>query len=197
MDFFPELNEIKRVNFSEPKLTNEEWDDFVSRLEYVEVKKNEHVTRAGDLEQYMYFMVDGVMRGYFINKGVEHVIGFSFDYSPSGSIDSFINRKPTAFFTQALADSKLVRIHYNDLQELFDRYKNFERWGRLLMQRLFLMKALHEINVMTHTAEQRFDRLMRESPRCFQLIPLKHLASYLAITPETLSRLRKKAAERT
>ena len=141
-------------------------------------------------------MIDGVARGYFINEGVEHVVGFSYDHSPSGSIDSFLSRKPTLFFTQALEASHVVRIHHQDLEKLYDKFKNFEKWGRLLMEKFFLMKAYHEIAVLTYSAEERYQRLMRDSPRVFQLIPLKHLASYLGMSAETLSRLRKKESNR-
>ncbi|MEM8893793.1 MAG: Crp/Fnr family transcriptional regulator [Bacteroidota bacterium] len=172
--------------------SDEEWSAFTELLEVRRLKKGEHLIRAGEMENYLYWMIDGVIRGYYLRDGEELVAGFSFDFSLSGAYDSFISRNPTNVFVQAISDATLVCLHRDKLESLYDRFKSFERYGRLNLEEMFLKKAQHEIAVLSYSAEERLQRLMRDSPGIFQLVPLKHLASYLGMKPETLSRLRSK-----
>lgn len=176
-------------------LTQLEWEDFVLHWELVTYAKNEYLTKPGQIERYLYFVEDGVQRGFHLVDGEEICVAFSFDHSYSGVIDSFLTQAPAKYYLQAISNSVLLRLNYNDLQNLYDRHKNIERWGRLLSESILVGKANREVAILSYTAEERYRRLMTQSPRCIQLIPQKFLASYLRMTPETFSRLRKKVKD--
>ena len=74
---------------------------------------------------------------------------------------------------------------------MFDSHKGIERWGRIFNSKILIGMARRQIEVRAYSAEERFDRLQNDSPHIFQLVPQKYLASYLGMTPETFSRLRK------
>ena len=74
---------------------------------------------------------------------------------------------------------------------IFDKYKWVERWGRILNANILIGIGRRQVEVRSYTAEERFERLFNQSPHIFQLVPQKHLASYLGMTPETFSRMRK------
>ena len=86
-----------------------------------------------------------------------------------------------------------LRIHHRHLKQLYDEYKVFERWGRLFNEMILMGFGVFMRSLLADSAEERFNRLMTQSPHVFQLIPQKHLASYLGMTPETFSRMRKMA----
>ncbi len=177
----------EKVNFSD-----EEWRAFVQLLGVKQINKGDHLIKAGDMENHLYWMLKGVVRGYYIKNGEELVAGFGFDYSLSGAYDSFISRQPTSVFVQAVSDVTMVSLHRDHLESLYDRFKNFERYMRLTLEEMLLKKVHHEIAVLGYSAEERLQRLTRDTPQIFQLVPLKYLASYLGMKPETLSRLRAK-----
>jgi hypothetical protein len=81
------------------------------------------------------------------------------------------------------------------MQYLFDSYHNMERWGRLGMEELLIGMLVRQVEMWSAPAEERFMRLWRQSPHCFQLYAQRQIASYLGITPETLSRLKRKMME--
>ena len=180
----------KKVTF-----TNHEWEDFAQCWELVTFSKNEYLTKPGQVERYLYFVEDGVQRGFHLVDGEEICVAFSFDHSYSGVVDSFLTQTPAKYYLQAISNSILLRLNYSNLQDLYDRHKSIERWGRLLSESILIGKANREVAILSYTAEERYRRLMTQSPRCIQLIPQKFLASYLRMTPETFSRLRKKVKD--
>lgn len=176
-------------------LSDEVWADFAQYWTLVTPTKNEYLTKVGETEQYIYFVEDGVQRGFHLVDGEEICVAFSFDHSYSGVVDSFLTQTPAKYYLQAISDSALLRLSYHDLQGLYDRHKSIERWGRLISETILIGKANREVAILSYTAEERYRRLMTQSPRCIQLIPQKYLASYLRMTPETFSRLRKKVKD--
>ncbi|MDN5215627.1 Crp/Fnr family transcriptional regulator [Fulvivirgaceae bacterium BMA12] len=186
------MKNLQKVLFDMVNFDTEAWNDFSSRWKIKKVPKNEFLIKKGMVEKHFYFVNKGVLRAYHIKDGEEICIGFTYDNDFSGGYDSFLTEKPTQFYIQALVDSELLAISREDMNLMFDRYKSVERWGRLFNEKLLLGKGLREVAILSYSAEERYRRLMTQSPHCLQLIPQKYLASYLAMTPETFSRLRKK-----
>ena len=91
-----------------------------------------------------------------------------------------------------MTDTEALVIEYAVLNKLFDQYKIWERWGRLFFTQILIGRAQREIEMLTLSAEERFQLFVNRQPTILQQIPQKQLASYLGMTPETFSRLRKK-----
>lgn len=175
--------------------SEEEWQDFISRWQPYKFPKNHILTDFGEIEPYFYFVHEGVIRGYFEKNDQEYSIGFSYHGEFSGVYDSFIMQKPAQFCMETLTDTQGIRIAFADLMELYNRHKVFERWGRQFSEMILCGFSRLLQSLIADSAEEKFNRLITDSPHVFQLIPQKHLASYLGMTPETFSRMRKKAME--
>lgn len=181
----------KRIEALSP-LTEEEWVDFSSKWKKKTASKNQYLLKPGQVEGYFYFVGSGVIRVFGEKDEEEINVGFTYDNEFSGVYDSFLSQKPTDLYLQAIADCKMIRISYADLMDQFDKYKSVERWGRMFNAEMLIGVSRRQVEARSFSAEEKFKRLVKNSPHIFQLVPLKHLASYLGMTPETLSRLRKK-----
>jgi len=172
--------------------SEDEWRMFLSKWNVSRFKKSDFLTSVDEVETQLYFVIEGVQRGFFIKDGNEYTTGFSFLNSFSGIIDSFILQTPSEYYLQALTDSTLLSISYSELIQLFNHSPSFERFFRLSTEQLLCGRLKRERELLSFSAGERFRRLLRESPNAVQLIPQKYLASYLNMTPETFSRLRRK-----
>lgn len=173
-------------------ITDIDWDSFYRRLIYKEYKKNELFVQVGEIENYMYFLVDGVTRIYHYKNGTEYTLRFNFPITAFNSYASFICRTPSSINIEALTEVKVLRMSYPDMQSLYEEAAIADRVGRRIIELLYIQRERKEIQMHSRTAEDYYYELVKDKKDFIQQIPQKHLASYLGITPESLSRIRSK-----
>ncbi len=167
--------------------------EFLEFWEVVEYSKGSFLTESGQVEHYFYVVLEGVQAVYILTpNGDKKVIGFSFDGSFSGIYDSFLKASGSHYFLEALTDSKLLRMNKAQYDSLFELYPEYNEWGRVVHQELLIGRVQREVELITMDAKERFDVFMKRCPEKLLTVPQKYLASYLNMTPETFSRMRKR-----
>ena len=188
---------LKEAFNKQAKLTEAEWIDMRSCLKERTFKKGQFLCRHGQVERYLYIIYEGICRGFYHNKeGEEISVAFMFPNDFISAYYSFLTQRPSLMAVQALSNVTIISISKTDLDKLCDKYKNVERLGRLNAERIYRRKEEREISLLTMSATERYKDLLLRSPKLLQEIPLKHIASYLGIQPESLSRIRKQLAKK-
>ncbi len=189
--------EILKMAFAKQgAFSGEEWTEVRSYLIERNFDKGEFLCRNGQVEQYLSVIYDGTCRGFYSNnRGEEISVAFMFPNDYVSAYYSFLTQRPSQLAIQALSPVTLVSISYIHLNLLCDKYKSAERIGRLNAERIYRRKVEREIALVTMSATERYEDLINRSPKLLQEIPLKHIASYLSIQPESLSRIRKQLAK--
>lgn len=186
MDYSQLLKEqINKVQ----KLDDDVFEALIKPWEEVSFARKQLITKAGEVEKYLYFVLDGVQRSFFQHGDKEPTLVFSFKLSFSGVIDSFFTQTPSRFHLETITHSKLVRIHYNDLSRLMKEYRQIESWVRIATMWVLSGTLERQVELMSYTAEEKFVALLRRSPHVLNMIPHKYLASYIGVDPTTFSKL--------
>lgn len=171
-------------------LSPADWERIAPLWREAAFTKGAAISAAGRVEDRFYIVASGVQRLSFPHDGEDICVGFAYDGSWSGDYASFLTRQPARFDVVAVTDSVLLGIAHADLQRLYREVPVMERWGRLIAEEVLVGRASREIEQMSLTAQERYERLVKRSPHLLQLVPQKDIASYLRMKPETLSRLR-------
>jgi CRP/FNR family transcriptional regulator, anaerobic regulatory protein len=167
------------------------WEQFAELCEPVFFKKNEIIKRGGDPELYGYFILSG-SGGVFAWKENNYVcLDLMYEESFFGDYMSLITHQPSVLETIALENSEMIRISRANI----DLLKQTEMGKTLFLmsaESTFVEKQQQQIDLLLKTAEQRYRDLLEKQPLLIQRTPQKHIASYLGITTQSLSRLRRK-----
>jgi len=174
------------------KLTDEDWLFFSSKLIRQEFPAKYVVLKEKQTELYLSYMETGIIR--FFMPGEENDLTFSFAFANGfvSAYDSFLTQQPATYVVETLAPAVLWRITYNDLQEVYRKTAVGNIIGRHASEDLFLKKSKRELSLLNESAEERYLKLLQEQPELIQQIPLKYIASYIGITPQALSRIRRR-----
>lgn len=176
------------------KLTDKDWQVFSSKITRQEFPKNYILLKTGQTENYLSFVEAGIIR-YFIPKmDNDLTLAFVFANSFASAYDSFLTQTPSLYQADTLTKTTLWRLSYNDLQTIYSETEIGNKIGRFASEDLFLKKLRRELSLLNETAEQRYLKLFTEQPQLIKEIPLKYIASYIGITPQALSRIRKRIA---
>ena len=167
------------------------WEAFAAKLQLRPFKKNEIIKDTGQTEHYINFISSGSVGNFISCKGSETCISLSVTNSFSSDYYSFLNQKPSIIYSMALETSNLYSLTHKDLAELYSRSAMGVWIGKAIAEQLFMQRQQVQIDLLTLTAEERYLKLLSEKPEIFQRVSLKHIASYIGVTAESLSRLRK------
>ena len=121
----------------------------------------------------------------------ESTFGFRFENEFVSAYDSFLCQQPSSYQLETMSETTLWRISYQDLMEVYKTTKVGNTIGRLAAEQLFLMKSKREQSLLNESAEERYMSLFKSRPRLIRELPLKYVASYIGITPQALSRIRR------
>ncbi len=176
------------------KISDSDWAYFSDRLVARHLKKRTVFLKYNEVEDQISFISSGVVRLYLPNevKGKEVTFGFSFKNQFISAYDSFLTRKPSLYELETLSDTTLYSISYNDLQDVYSNTEFGNLVGRLTAERLFMLKSIREQSLLCETAEERYFNLFKQRPELVTVIPLKYVSSYIGVTPQALSRIRKR-----
>lgn len=179
------------------QFSTEEMSDILRLWHHpLDLERGEFLSTPDRRDHYIYFVISGVLRIYCVDRqGEEVCLGFSYDNSVTGSFPSLIRGEPGKIYVQALSQCQLLGALWKDFTQLAERMPKLERWRRIFSEETLLGRMDREIEMLTLPAEQRYERLLQRSPHLFQFVPLKYIASYLGMKPETLSRIRRNYAK--
>lgn len=173
-------------------LSDEEWAAISACIKERTFKKGAFLCQDGQVENYLSIIQKGTCRSFYSTKDGEEIsVGFMFTNDYVSAYYSFLTQRPSLMAIQALTSVKVLSVSHQDLQKLCNQYKNAERIGRLNAERIYRRKEEREIALLTMSATERYVELLNRNPKLLQHIPLKYIASYLGIQPESLSRIRK------
>lgn len=177
-------------------ITETEVEQLAPYFKHRFVKKRKDLLRLGETCRHLAFVTNGALRSYSIDeKGIEHVVQIALENYWIADLYSFLNACPSDLAIEAMEDSQVLLLSYYDLDRMYLEVPIMERFFRKLFENAYSV-SLRRINEnQSETAEVRYQKLMEHHPDLFQRVPLMYIASYLGITPESLSRIRKKLSK--
>ena len=174
-------------------LSEEEWLVVLSHMQFKTYLKGEMLLRHDEVCKSISYLLKGSVIYYQQNeKGDEITTDFAFEGEWVTDNRSRISQTPSHQYIKAWEDTQTATIQQDELEILFREVPSMERAGRLLIEQAYVKIAQLSIDLQILSAEERYQKLIAESPQAFQRLPLYHIANYLGIAPKSLSRIRNK-----
>lgn len=156
----------------------------------ITLERNEFLKVKGTIDTNVYYVESGSLRIFVLNNDEEQVIRFGYQKNLVAALDSYLSGKPSDLYIQALKKTVVRVITKAQIEEFLKEESHWLLWVKIL-EDFVLQQMEREIDILTASAKERYNRVLKRSPQLFQQIPDKHIANYLRMTPETLSRLKK------
>lgn len=171
-------------------LSASESEQLLAQMERLTYRKGEHIVREGERNSSLYLVAQGIWRGHYLRDGVDISLWFASEGDTLFSSWSYVADRPSLTSIEAMSDSTVFRISKQKMETFFASSIDFANIGRIIFERQFLDMENWMINGGAAQAKQRYLALLEQNPELLQHVPLKHIASYLMITPQSLSRIR-------
>jgi CRP-like cAMP-binding protein len=160
------------------------------------IRKKQYLLQEGNICRHLAFVEKGLLRSYNVDeKGIEHMIHFAWEGWWMADMLSFLSNEPSTYHIDAIEDAELLLISQQDFEEMLLKVPVMERYFRILFQNNIISKERRLISSITNSAEEKYIHLTATNPELIKRIPQQLVASYLGITPETLSRIKNKLAK--
>lgn len=177
-----------------PELADSSWLELEKLFERKTVRKGDFVLKAGETADFVTFVNKGVGRLYYTVEGKEIVAGFFKEGEYIADYSSFLTRTPALCSIDAIEDAEILNLSYYNLQLAYQTYPEFQKFGRLIAEYLFIMVSDRTSTLLLKAPEERYLDFLEKSADLIQRVPQYMIASYLGVTPEALSRIRKRLA---
>lgn len=185
-----QLIQLKKTTIAVYPLPENDWEAFSAGWQLLRPGKKQTLTVAGNVERYLYFILDGTQRIFSLDdQDRESTLLFTYAPSFGGVIDSFLLQQPSCYYFETLSPSEVLVLPYDKLDALMkDRMAINQFVSRALIISLSgLLERITELQ--SFTSEEKFRRLLRRSPHILQIIPQKYLANYIGIDSTNFSKL--------
>jgi len=185
------LDEFYKYLSSKFPLTEEEFE-LVKQVSITKkLRKRQYLLQEGDIWRYNAFVCKGLLRTYRVDeKGLEHIIQFSSENWWAGDRQSYHSEEPARYNIDAFEDSEVILISKEDFPILLQKLPAFDAFMKNLMERSFIALQNRVHSNITFTAEEKYTDFIKTHPGMLNRVPQHMIASFLGITPETLSRVR-------
>jgi CRP-like cAMP-binding protein len=157
----------------------------------ISLKRNEFLKVNGDIDTNLYFIKSGSLRIFVMDETEENTIRFGYQNNIITALDSYITEKPTEYYIQAIKASELKVINKSTITKLLRDSPELQQFWNAMLEQIIIQQLEREQDILTTSPLKRYQRVLERSPQLFQEIPNKYIASYLRMSPETLSRLKK------
>jgi CRP-like cAMP-binding protein len=174
-------------------LETDEKEFFITLLQTKSLKPSEYLLREGDICRYETFVTKGCLKTYYQDhNGLEHIIDFSIEEWWADDLLSFFTQTPSKWNIKAIENTEVLQISKNNLEKLYQKVPKFERFFRILFQNAYIAQR-EQINLaLSAPAEEQYILFLKKKPYAEKRFSQKDIASYLGITPQFLSVLKKK-----
>lgn len=177
-------------------ITTNDWNLLKDNLVINEYNKKDNILGIGQICKGIYFIEKGTVRIFEITKdGKEASVFFGLENTFITNYSSLLSQKESQQGFQAIENTKIVLLPYLAILKGYDMSKNWERFGRLMAEHVFINEITRRIDLQKLSHKERYHYLLSNYPEWLMKIPLNYLASYIGMTKESLSRIRKKKAE--
>lgn len=190
-DFHKFKTWLQKVSF----LTEADCALFENQLSRKSVVQKHNFLSSGQVCKEMGFINQGLFRVFYLSDGREINTHFCMENDFVVDFDSFLQQKPSRYYIQALEDCDITTFSLPTLQHAYQSSQNWERFGRMMAEHAYKTTNKRVESFLFMDGEQRYTNLLETEPHLLERVPLYHIASYLGIERETLSRLRKKLAQ--
>lgn len=163
---------------------------FMKAARLLTLERNEVLVKEGQHADKTYFIISGCARAFYIKGGRDITDWFAFENDFLSSINSFFLYMPSPHYIEVLEPSVIMEVPRDRILELSDLHPDFDRLGRIIVTKTMLQLRQRIASIQFETAQQKYENLLAIRPDITQRVPLTHIASYLGITLETLSRVR-------
>lgn len=165
-------------------------DDLNDYAVVKEYKKDEVILRPGQVANYAYWILKGLVRSYYLKETEDITTKFLWDGATITSIYSYYSRKPGNEYIVALEDTTVAAFHYDHMKQMYKDHPEFNVIGRVTTERYLFFLEIELYNLRKVSAEARYHFFCKHFPHLLQRVPLKYIATYLGMNMETLSRIR-------